>query len=83
MGAGTRVNKRLGGDKVDVAAKISSQIDLFLPCQRTNNKITQKFMFRKLRDLYREYKEYVRVDLVMYAVMLLMIILYIVYSLLA
>ena len=37
-------------------------------------------MFRKLRDLYREYKPYVRVDLIMYAVLILLIILYFIYS---
>ena len=40
-------------------------------------------MFKKLLELYREYKDYVRVDLVMYGVMLLLIILYAVYTLLA
>lgn len=39
-------------------------------------------MFKKLRELYREYKAYVRVDLVMYAVMILLIILYFIYSVL-
>ena len=33
-------------------------------------------MFKALRDLYHKYKEYVRVDLVMYAVMILLILLY-------
>lgn len=37
-------------------------------------------MFRKLRDMYQQYKEYVRVDLVMYGVMILLIILYFIYS---
>lgn len=37
-------------------------------------------MFRKLRELYREYKEYVRVDLIMYGVMILLIILYFIYT---
>lgn len=40
-------------------------------------------MFRKLRELYNEYKAYVRVDLVMYAVMILLIIIYAIYTLLA
>jgi hypothetical protein len=40
-------------------------------------------MFKKLMELYREYKDYVRVDLVMYGVMILLIILYAVYTLLA
>ncbi len=38
-------------------------------------------MFRKLKELYGEYKAYVRVDLVMYAVMILLIILYAIYTL--
>jgi hypothetical protein len=33
-------------------------------------------MFKKLRDLYREYKPYIRVDLVMYGVLILLIIIY-------
>ncbi len=31
-------------------------------------------------ELYQQYKEYVRVDLVMYGVMILLIILYFIYS---
>jgi hypothetical protein len=37
-------------------------------------------MFKKLRELYSEYKAYVRVDLVMYGVMILLIILYFIYT---
>ncbi len=37
-------------------------------------------MFKKLREMYREYKAYVRVDLVMYAVMILLIIFYFIYT---
>ena len=37
-------------------------------------------MFKKLRELYQEYKAYVRVDLVMYGVMILLIILYFIYT---
>lgn len=33
-------------------------------------------MFKKLRDMYKEYKPYVRVDLIMYGVLILLIILY-------
>lgn len=40
-------------------------------------------MFRRLRELYQEYKEYVRVDLVMYAVMILLILAYIIITLLS
>lgn len=38
-------------------------------------------MFRKWRELYNEYKPYVRVDLIMYAVLILLIILYGIFSL--
>jgi hypothetical protein len=38
-------------------------------------------MFRKLRQLYNEYRAYVRVDLVMYGVMLLLILIYVVFEL--
>ena len=38
-------------------------------------------MLKKLKELYSEYKEYVRVDLLMYAVMILLIILYVIISL--
>lgn len=37
-------------------------------------------MFRKLRDMYQQYKPYVRVDLIMYASLILMIILYFIIS---
>ncbi len=37
-------------------------------------------MFKRLKELYREYKAYVRVDLVMYGVMILLIILYFIYT---
>ena len=37
-------------------------------------------MFKKLKQLYTEYKPYVRVDLIMYAVLILSIILYFIIS---
>jgi hypothetical protein len=37
-------------------------------------------MFKKLRQLYTEYKPYVRVDLIMYAVLIISIILYFIVS---
>ena len=37
-------------------------------------------MFKKLKHLYQEYKAYVRVDLIMYGVMILLIILYFIYT---
>ena len=37
-------------------------------------------MIRKLKELFKEYKPYVRVDLIMYGVMILMIILYFIIS---
>lgn len=39
-------------------------------------------MFRKIKELYNEYKPYIRVDLIMYGVMILMIILYFIISVL-
>ena len=38
------------------------------------------FMIKKLKELYAQYKAYVRVDLVMYAVMVLLIIIYFIYT---
>lgn len=35
-----------------------------------------KEMLKKIRQLYKEYKPYVRVDLIMYGVLILMIFLY-------
>ncbi len=40
-------------------------------------------MFRRLKEFYEEYKAYVRVDLVMYAVMILLIFLYAIFSVFA
>jgi hypothetical protein len=37
-------------------------------------------MIKRLKELFKEYKPYVRVDLIMYGVMILMIILYFVIS---
>ena len=37
-------------------------------------------MIRKIKELYKGYKPYVRVDLIMYGVMILMIMLYFVVS---
>lgn len=37
-------------------------------------------MFRRLRDLYNQYKPYIRVDLIMYGVLILLIVLYFIYS---
>jgi hypothetical protein len=37
-------------------------------------------MFKKLKELYKEYKPYVRVDLLMYGVLILMIIIYFIVS---
>ena len=38
-------------------------------------------MFKKIKELYKDVKPYVRVDLIMYGVMVLLIILYFVFSL--
>jgi len=40
-------------------------------------------MFKRLKELYNEYKDYVRVDLIMYGVMILLIILYFVFTVLS
>ena len=40
-------------------------------------------MLKKLKALYEEYKDYVRVDLLMYAVMILLIIIYAIFTLAA
>jgi hypothetical protein len=37
-------------------------------------------MFRKLKELYKEYKPYVRVDLIMYGVLILSIMIYFIIS---
>lgn len=37
-------------------------------------------MFKKIKELYQQYKEYVRVDLIMYGVMILLIILYFIFT---
>ncbi len=37
-------------------------------------------MLKKLKELYREYKDYVRVDLIMYGVLILLIIVYFIVS---
>ena len=37
-------------------------------------------MIRKIKELYKEFKPYVRVDLIMYGVMILMIVLYLILS---
>ncbi|MBL7865769.1 MAG: hypothetical protein JNK10_12885 [Cyclobacteriaceae bacterium] len=42
----------------------------------------KKVMWQKLKAFYEEYKEYVRVDLIMYAVMILLIILYAIFAVL-
>lgn len=39
-------------------------------------------MFRKIKEYYNQYKEYVRVDLVMYGVLILLIIFYFIFSVL-
>ena len=37
-------------------------------------------MIKKIKELYKEFKPYVRVDLIMYGVMILLIILYFIVS---
>jgi flagellar biosynthesis/type III secretory pathway M-ring protein FliF/YscJ len=36
-------------------------------------------MFKKLKELYKTYEPYIRVDLIMYGVMIVMIIVYLVF----
>jgi hypothetical protein len=38
-------------------------------------------MLKRIRELYKEYKPYVRVDLIMYASLVLMIFMYLIISL--
>lgn len=38
-------------------------------------------MIKKIRELYKEFKPYVRVDLIMYGVLILLIMLYFILSL--
>ncbi len=40
-------------------------------------------MLKRLKEFYQQYKSYVRVDLVMYGVLILMIILYFIISLIS
>jgi hypothetical protein len=37
-------------------------------------------MFKRLKELYKEYRPYVRVDLAMYAVLILLIVIYFIVS---
>lgn len=37
-------------------------------------------MFKKIKELYNEFRPYVRVDLIMYGVMVLLIALYFIFS---
>lgn len=37
-------------------------------------------MFKRLKDLYQQYKPYVRIDLIMYAVLILLIMIYFIVS---
>jgi len=37
-------------------------------------------MFKRLRELYQQYKPYVRVDLIMYGTLILLIMLYFIFS---
>lgn len=62
------------------SAKLSAQ--LHLTEKRTNSYLGARNcafnfllrMFKRLKELYKEYKPYVRVDLIMYAVLILLII---------
>lgn len=50
--------------------------------KNVNFRVKLSAMFRRLKEFYRQYKPYVRVDLVMYGVLILLIILYFVFSVL-
>lgn len=39
-------------------------------------------MFKRIKELYQQYKPYVRIDLIMYGVLILLIILYFIISIL-
>lgn len=54
-----------------------------LPTQKKNRYFGRRIIqdvFKRLKDFYRQYKPYVRVDLAMYGVLILLIILYFVVS---
>ena len=38
-------------------------------------------MFKKLKEIYREYKPYIRGDLIMYGFMIFLVLLYVLYRL--
>jgi hypothetical protein len=63
-----------------VALQNSVFIGIFTPTLHEHVKQSIVIMFRKIRDMYRQYKPYVRVDLIMYASLILMIILYFIVS---
>lgn len=48
---------------------------------KTPNRYPTPTVLKKIKTLYHQYKAYVRVDLIMYAVMLILIIAYIIYTL--
>ena len=37
-------------------------------------------MFRKIKELYQQYKPYIRIDLIMYGVLILLIMFYFIFS---
>jgi hypothetical protein len=51
----------------------------YLSSRKYRKEITV-IMFKRLKALYQQYKPYVRVDLVMYAVLILLIIMYFIIS---
>jgi hypothetical protein len=46
----------------------------------SENQAPNERMFKKIKELYKEYKPYVRVDLIMYAVLILLILFYVIFS---
>ncbi len=66
----------LSGNKLSARPSVKIALSLL----KTNNYFCIT-MWKALMKMYRQYKDYVRVDLFMYAVMFLMIILYAIYTL--
>jgi hypothetical protein len=60
-------------------SRITAQI-VTLAVGNSDKELQNQEMLKKLRDLYREYKPYIRVDLVMYGVLILLIMLYFIIS---
>lgn len=60
---------------IDKPANFSQQDSLYL-----YRRINRYGMLKRLKEFYHEYKPYVRIDLIMYAVLILLIIGYLIVS---